>query len=75
VVARFLGTDDIDFTVVSVSDHGDRHFENVKDLEHDVTNARIWGGIHYRSSVEDGTKLGLKTADYILAHHFQKTHD
>jgi hypothetical protein len=77
VLARFLGTGRIDYTVVSVSTPslGDRTFEDVKDLEYEVGNARIWGGIHYRSAVEDGTKLGLKIADYVLAHHFQNTHD
>jgi hypothetical protein len=77
VVARFLDTDRIDFTVVSVSNPslGDRTFARANDLENEVTNARIWGGIHYRSAVEDGTKLGLKVADDVLAHHFQKTHD
>jgi hypothetical protein len=77
VIARFLGTDRIDFTVVSISNPslGDRRFEHVKDLEEEVTAARIWGGIHFRSAVEDGTKLGLRTADYVLARHFQSTHD
>ena len=77
VIARFLGTDRIDFTVVSISNPslGDRRFEHVNDLEEEVTAARIWGGIHFRSAVEDGTKLGLRTADYVLARHFQSTHD
>ena len=73
VVSRFLGTDDINFTVVSVTGLGDRHFEHESDLEYEVTNARIWGGIHYRSAIEDGTKIGLKTADQVLAHHFHQT--
>jgi hypothetical protein len=70
VISRFLGTDDIDFTVPSLTGLGDRHFDQVKDLEYDVNNARIWGGIHYRFSVEDGTVVGKKTADQVLAHHF-----
>jgi hypothetical protein len=28
------------------------------------------GGIHYRSPVEDGRILGMKVADYVLAHAF-----
>jgi hypothetical protein len=72
VIARFLDSEQIDFTVPSLTGLGDRHFARVKDLEYDVSNARIWGGIHYRSSVEDGTKIGMKTADQVLAHHFHK---
>ena len=43
------------------------------DLQDEVGNARIWGGIHYRSAVEDGITIGKKTANQVLAHHFQKS--
>lgn len=72
VIARFLDSEQIDFTVPSLTGLGDRHFARAKDLEYEVGNARIWGGIHYRSSIEDGNKIGMKTADQVLAHHFDK---
>src|SRR5262249_28680209 len=67
-VARFLGTSEIDFTIPSLTGLGDRHYQRVSDLEYEIMNARIWGGIHFRSSVEDGRILGMKVADYVLAH-------
>lgn len=70
VIAKFLGSEIIDFTVPSLSGNGDRHFERVKDLTYDVGNARIWGGIHFRSAVEDGVTIAKKTANHVLAHHF-----
>jgi len=73
VVARFLGTKKIDLTVPSLTGLGDRHFARVKDLQDEVGNARIWGGIHYRSAVEDGIAIGKKTVNQVLAHHFQKS--
>jgi hypothetical protein len=73
VIARFLGTRQIDFTVPSLTGLGDRHYETVADLTYDVGNARIWGGIHYRSAVEDGIVIGKKTVNQVLAHHFQKS--
>ena len=73
VVARFLGTGNIDFTVPSLTGLGDRHFDKVKDLQYDVGNARIWGGIHYRSAIEDGVTIGKKTVRQVLAHHFQRS--
>jgi hypothetical protein len=73
VIARFLGTDEIDYTVPSITGLGDRHFERVHDLSYEVTNARIWGGIHYRTAVEDGTTLGMKVAHQVLAHHFHRS--
>jgi hypothetical protein len=45
----------------------------VSDLEYEVTNARIWGGIHYRTSVEQGVRLGTKVEHQVLAHHFHAT--
>ena len=73
MIARFLGTKAIDFTVPSLTGLGDRHFDAVKDLENEVGNARIWGGIHYRSAVEDGIEIAKRTANHVLAHHFHKS--
>ncbi len=73
VIARFLGTQQIDYTVPSLTGLGDRHFSDVKDLEYDVGNARIWGGIHFRSAVEDGIAIGKRTVDQVLAHHFRRS--
>jgi hypothetical protein len=75
VVARFLGTPEIDFTVPSLTGLGDRHYPRAKDLEYEVANARIWGGIHFRSAVEDGVEIGKKTAHQVLAHHFKRSND
>ena len=73
VIARFLGTNQIDYTVPSITGLGDRHYYRVQDLEYDVGNARIWGGIHNRTAVEDGIRLGMKVANQVLAHHFHAT--
>jgi hypothetical protein len=73
VIASFLGTQQIDFTVPSLTGLGDRHFADVKDLQDEVGNARIWGGIHYRSAVEDGIAIGKRTVDQVLAHHFHRS--
>jgi hypothetical protein len=76
VIARFLGTQWIDFTVPSLGGGiGDRHFGTPSELEYDVANARIWGGIHFRSAVEDGAQIAKRTANYILAHNFQRSSD
>jgi len=73
VVARFLGTDDIDYTIPSLTGLGDRHYATLSDLEYEVANARVWGGIHYRTSIEDGTKLAKKVTDQVFAHAFHRT--
>jgi hypothetical protein len=71
-IARFLGTKKIDLTVPSLTGLGDRHFDRLRDLQYEVSNARIWGGIHYRTSIEDGIKIAKKTANQVLTHHFQR---
>jgi len=70
-IAGFLGTDRIDYTVPSLTGLGDRTFKTVRDLEKEVSNARIWGGIHYRSSVDTGVTIGREVAHQLLAEHFQ----
>ncbi len=75
VVAEFLGTPEIDFTIPSLTGLGDRHYASAKDLEYEVANARIWGGIHFRSAVEDGVEIGKKTAHQVLAHEFTNSND
>ena len=74
VIARFLKSQHIDFTVPSLTGLGDRHFDRVTDLEYEVSNARIWGGIHYRTAVDDGAKIAKQVTAHVLDNHFQKTH-
>ena len=73
VIADFLGTNGIDFTVPSLTGLGDRHFLRTSDLEFEVSNARIWGGIHYRSAVEDGVRIGKRTVNQVLSRHFKRS--
>jgi hypothetical protein len=75
VIARFLGTQQIRFTIPSLTGLGDRHYAKPKDFEYDVGTARIWGGIHFRSAIEDGAEIAKKTADHVLAHYFHKSRD
>jgi hypothetical protein len=72
VIARLLGTRHIDLTVPSLTGLGDRHYDTARDLTDEVTNARIWGGIHYRSAVDDGVVIAQRTANYVLAHNFKR---
>ena len=47
-----------------------RHFATADDLRAEVNDARIWGGVHYRFSVQAGSALGREVADYDLSHGF-----
>jgi hypothetical protein len=71
-LAEFLGTRRIDLTMPSLTGLGDRHFDTVGELAKEVSNARVWGGIHFRSAVEDGTRLAQRTAHEVLDHNFER---
>jgi PAP2 superfamily len=43
-------------------------FDRFSDAAAQVIEARIWGGIHFRTSDELGGKLGVQLADYVLDH-------
>jgi hypothetical protein len=75
VAARFLGTTEIDFTVPSLAQPGvlDRTFETPWDMIRDVQNGRVWGGIHFRSAVQDGATIAKRTAGYVLSREFRRT--
>lgn len=70
-ISRFLGTERIRYTIPSLTGLGDRYYETTHDLVTEVGEARIWGGIHYRTSVDDGADIGRKVAHEVLARHFK----
>jgi hypothetical protein len=72
VLTRFLGTDAIDVDVQGTPGFTvTRHFATADDLRAEVNDARVWGGVHYRFSVQAGSALGREVADYDLRHGFQ----
>ena len=44
VIARFLGTNEIDFTIPSLTGLGDRHYDRPTDLEYDVATRASGAG-------------------------------
>ena len=74
VFAAFLGTDNINIDLASTVPNlttTTRHFQTVNDLETEIVNARVWGGLHYRESVEQGVALGGEVARWSLERYFQ----
>jgi hypothetical protein len=54
---RFFGTDRVPFVVDSTVTSTARSYARFSDFTDDVVNGRIWGGLHYRFSTEEGKKL------------------
>jgi hypothetical protein len=44
-----------------------RAWKSFSDVEAEVVNARVWGGIHYRSTDEVSTALGRKIGEHVVA--------
>jgi hypothetical protein len=43
-----------------------RHWARLRDWQEEISNARIWGGIHYRKSTEVGTSMGRGIGEWTV---------
>ena len=50
-------------------------YERVDDLVDEIANARVWGGMHFRTSTADGAQLGTSVARWVAAKHFRPIGD
>jgi hypothetical protein len=48
-----------------------RKYTSIQQLEDEVAMARIWGGVHYRTSNEVGNAIGKKVGEYVLQNYLQ----
>jgi VCPO second helical-bundle domain len=77
VLSNFLGTNRINVDIHGFDPAGAagnldavHHFNRANDLRAEIVNARLWGGVHYRTSTEAGVALGRSVAKYDLRHAF-----
>lgn len=74
VLAAYFG-ENTTFTVYSdVMTGVTRSFSSFTAALEEIKNARIFGGIHYRSACNDGTMTGQRVANYILDNAVQRLH-
>jgi hypothetical protein len=66
ILAAYFGEN----TVFSVTSNGMptvvRYFSKFSDVLDEVKNARVFGGIHFRTACNDGQALGNAVGDYVL---------
>ena len=46
-----------------------RSYQSLSQMGKEIDDARVWGGMHYRTAVVDGAKLGHEVADYGLKNY------
>ena len=69
-LTAFFDTDEIPYSVTSKVTGTTHSFIRFGDVVDEVDDARIFGGMHFHHSVEEGNRLGRRVADYILSHKF-----
>jgi PAP2 superfamily len=71
----FFGTDKVSFTATSnkcsPAPCPTRSFDRFSDALKEIIDARVWGGIHFRTADVQGAVLGRKVARYLREHYFQ----
>jgi hypothetical protein len=68
----FFGTDKIAFDINSSRFPGEpRHFERFSHALKEIIDARVWGGIHFRTADVQGAVIGKKVAHWLRKHYLQ----
>jgi hypothetical protein len=73
VFASFFGTNQIELDLTSTAPNvaqPKRHYPRVVDLTEEITDARVWGGIHFRDATTKGLVTGRKVAHWTLKRYF-----
>ena len=68
---EFFGTDKVAFDINSGRfPNQPRHFDRFSHAMKEVVNARVWGGIHFRTADVQGAVMGKKVAFWLQKHYF-----
>jgi hypothetical protein len=67
VLTRFFGADAVNVTVTFPPVFGvTRTFTRFSQITEEVDNARVWGGIHFRSADKDGSAVGRRIGEMAM---------
>ena len=67
VLRAWLGGDDLELSVTSPPVLGiTRSYRKLSQITDEVENARVWGGIHFRSADRDGIEVGRKIGTLVV---------
>jgi hypothetical protein len=65
ILERFNGTNLVHFALDSAVTGTAHVFERTEDLRAEIIDARVYGGMHFRNSVEVGATIGESVADWV----------
>jgi hypothetical protein len=70
-LAYFFKRDNISFSAYSPASNSTRYFNSFSQALVEVINARVWGGIHFRTADLQGAKLGALVTAYLVGHRLR----
>jgi hypothetical protein len=74
VLEAIFGTGPEGFIATDTSDARlSRQFTSFAQMDQEHKEVRIWGGIHFRNSLEVGEAMGHKIADHLVANYIKPT--
>jgi hypothetical protein len=66
----FFGTDNAAFGLDSTVTGSTRQYARFSEVAEEVQDARVWAGIHFRFSTDDGAVIGRQVARLVTRNHF-----
>ena len=70
VLREFFG-DEVRVSLTNPAVKVTRHYHSLAQMGQEVEDARVWGGMHYRTAVVHGSELGRSIADYGLKNYLR----
>jgi hypothetical protein len=72
VLESVFGTGPASFTATDIADARlSRQFTSFKQMAEEHKEVRVWGGIHFRNSLDVGESMGVKIADHLVANYLK----
>jgi VCPO second helical-bundle domain len=68
----YFGTDRLPLTIDSTVTGTARSYARLSDILAEVEDARVWSGLHFRTTMVEGAKLARKIVSHVVAHSFRR---
>jgi hypothetical protein len=72
-LAAFFDTDEVSYAISSTVTGTTRHYDRFSSSLLEDLDARVWSGLHFRTSMIEGAELGRDVADLVSTTLFQPT--
>ncbi len=80
MVSRYFGTRNVPWTLTTSKTavpqliQTTRTYHNLIAMRNEAGNARVWAGLHWRHSLDDGDQIGIGVAKRVYDNYFRPVH-